>query len=58
MGQKASINGLQDTTQKTEDRATQTPLKYGVNSGDAEKLACLVLLVAHVVFLLNDTNII
>ena len=51
-------NGLQNTTQKTEDRATRTPLKYGVNSGDAEKLTFLVLLVVHVMFFLHDTNII
>jgi len=29
---KNTNNGLQNTTQKTKDRVTQTPLKPGVNS--------------------------
>jgi len=30
---KKTNNDLQNTTQKTNDRATPTPLKMGVNSG-------------------------
>jgi len=30
-------NDLQKTTYKTKDRATQTPLKTGVNSGAPER---------------------
>jgi hypothetical protein len=31
---------LQNTTQKTKHRATETPLKTGVNSGATEGWAC------------------
>jgi len=33
---KRANNYLQNTTQKTEDRATRTPLYRGVNSGAPE----------------------
>jgi len=36
-GQKRANNNLQNTTQKTKDRATRTPLKIGVNSGGRER---------------------
>ena len=36
MGEKDN-NDLQNTTQKTKDRATQTPLKIGMNSGAPER---------------------
>jgi hypothetical protein len=32
-GEIRTNNDLQNTTQKTKDRATRTPLKLGVNSG-------------------------
>ena len=35
-GQKDTCNNLQNTTQKTKDRATRIPLKPGVNSGAPE----------------------
>ena len=33
---KRTNNDLQNTAQKTKDRATQNPLKQGVNSGTLE----------------------
>jgi len=35
---KRTNNDLQNTTQKTKDRATRTPLKPGMNSGAPEGL--------------------
>ena len=48
-------NDLQNSTQKTKDRATRTPLKQGVNSCAPEGLAVLSHITAAVL-LLNDTN--
>jgi hypothetical protein len=47
-------NALQNTTQKTNDRATRTPLNTEVNSGATEAVPSL--LVAFLVLLLYDTN--
>lgn len=49
---KRTNNDLQNTTQKTKDRATQTPLKSGVNSGTAEENAVPDPLVASIMLLL------
>jgi len=46
---KVINNDLQNTTQKNKDRATQTPLKPGVNLGVTEGSAVLASLVAPVV---------
>jgi hypothetical protein len=42
-------NGLQNTLQKTKDRATRTPLNPGMNSGAPKGYAVLVPLLAPVV---------
>jgi len=42
-------NNLQNTSQKTKDRATWTSLKLGVNAGSPEGCAVPALLVAPVV---------
>ena len=47
-------NAIQNTTQKTNDRATRTPLNTKVNSGATETVPSL--LVAFLVLLLYDTN--
>jgi hypothetical protein len=44
-------NDLQNITQKTKDRVTQTPLKHGVNSGAPEGLAVPAPLVTPVVLI-------
>ena len=49
---KRTNNDLQNTTQKTKDRATKTPLKFGVNSGTAEENAVPAPLVASIMLLL------
>jgi len=40
---KRTNNDLQITTQKTNDQATQTALKKGVNSGAVSRLSILFL---------------
>jgi hypothetical protein len=52
---KRTNNDLQNTTQKTKDRATRTPLKSGINSGAP---GVPVPLVTPIVLLLKDTDII
>ena len=42
-------NNLQNTSQKTKDRATRTSLKPGVNAGSSEGCAVPALLVAPIV---------
>ena len=49
---------LQNITQKSKDRATQTSLKTGVNSGILEGLAVPAPHMTPVVLLLSNTNII
>ena len=51
-------NDLQNTTQKTKERATRAPLKLGVNSYAPEGLTVPDPLATPVVVLLNDMNII
>jgi hypothetical protein len=51
-------NDLQNSTQKTKDRATRVPLKTEGNAGAPEGLAVHVPHVTPVVLQLNDTNII
>jgi len=46
---KWTDNDLQNTTQKTDDRATRTPLKTGVNLGAPEGLAVPAPLVIPIV---------
>ena len=48
---KNTNNGLQNNTQKTKDRVTQTPLKHGVNSGAPEGLAVPAPIVTPVVLI-------
>jgi len=55
---KRTNNDLQNTTHKTKDRATRSPLKPGVDTGAPEGLAVPVPLVTPIMLLLNDTNII
>jgi hypothetical protein len=55
---KRTNNHIQDSTQKTKDQATRTPLKPGMNSSAPEMLGVLAPLVTPVVLLLKDTNII
>jgi len=50
---KRTNNYLQNTTQKTKDRATRTPLNPGKNSGAPEGIAVSAPLVAHVVLLVT-----
>ena len=45
---KRTNNDLQNTTQKTKDRVTRTPLKTGMNSGAPEMQAVPVPLVTPV----------
>ena len=52
-GQKKKNKDLQNTTQETNDWATRTPLKPGVNSGTQEELAVPTPLVTPVVLLVN-----
>ena len=52
--QKGTSNDLQNTGQKTKDRATHSPLKASA----PERLAVSTSLMTLVVLLLNDTNII
>jgi len=40
---KRTNNDLQNSTQKTKDRATRTPLKLGVNSCAPDGLAVLLI---------------
>ena len=51
-------NDLQNTTQKTNDRATRTPQKTAVIPGVPEGLAVPAQLLTPIVLLLNDTDII
>jgi hypothetical protein len=53
-------NDLQNTTLKTKNRETRTPLKtgMGVNSCGLKGLAIPAALVTTVVLMLSDTNII
>jgi hypothetical protein len=55
---KRTNNDLQNTTQKTKDRATRTPLKSGINPGAPGGLTVPVPLVTPIVLLLKDTDII
>ena len=55
---KRTNNHIQNSTQKTKDQATRTPLKPGMNSSAPEMLGVLAPLVTPVVLLLKDTNII
>ena len=55
--QKRTNNDLQNTTQKTKDRATQTPLNTGVKSGTPDIVLVPAPHATPVVLLLNDTNI-
>jgi len=57
-GQKKKDKDLQNTTQETNDWATRTPLKPGVNSGAQEEIAVPAPLVTLVVLLLNYTKVI
>jgi len=53
---KKKDNDLPNTMQKTNDRATRTPIKTGVNSGAPIGLAGPVPIVTPVMLLLNDTK--
>ena len=55
---KRTNNDLQNITQKTEDRATQTELKTGGELMCSWRVAGPAPYVTPVVLLLNDTNII
>ena len=50
-------NDLQNTTEKSKDRATGTALKPGMNSCAPEGQAVPAPLITPVVFLANDTNV-
>jgi len=53
---KKKDNDLPNTMQKTNDRATRTPIKTGVNSDAPIGLAGPDPIVTHVMLLLNDTK--
>jgi hypothetical protein len=55
---KRTYNDIQNTTYKTKDRATRTPLKLEVNSCAPESIAVSAPLVTLIVLLFNDTNVI
>jgi hypothetical protein len=53
---KRTNNDLQNTTQKTKDRVSRTPLKPVLNSGAPERYAVPAPLVAPVVKIYNQRN--
>ena len=55
---KGTNNNLQNTTHKTKDRVTRSPLKTGGEPKCSERVSSLTPHVTPVMFLLNNTNII
>ena len=55
---KKTNHRLQNTTQKSKDRATQTPLKTDGELRCSGRVALLFPLVTPVLLLLNETNIV
>jgi hypothetical protein len=55
---KRTNKDLQNTAQNTNDWTIATPLQLRVNSGSQEELAVPAIIVALVVLLLKNTNII